>query len=171
VPHLRLRRRRPPRAAGGLLPAAAGFVAIALALTAPGCRRQTPEAAIRALLDDAVAALAARDVTRAARHLSPAYKDTLGRTGQQLRGLAFWVLRRGPVTVILRDTKILVDGETATVTTVAHAFQGRTQIDRLADLVPQGAERFELTIHLAREDGTWKVRALDGDGTNPELAP
>ncbi len=108
-------------------------------------------------------------MSRAVRHLSPDYKDKLSRTNQQMRGLAFWVLRRGPVTVFLRDTKIAVEGETATVTTVAHCFLGREHIDRLSDLIPQGAQRFELTLRFAREGGDWKLRALDGDWTNPDL--
>ena len=143
---------------------------VAALAAAPGCKRETPEAAIRRVLDDGCEALQQRDVARAVRHLSPQYQDKLSRTNQQMRGLAFWVLRRGPVTVFLRDTKIEVDGETATVTTVAHCFLGREHIDRLSDLVPQGAQRFELTLRFVRERGDWKVRALDGDYTNPDLA-
>jgi hypothetical protein len=138
--------------------------------TPPACKRETPEAAVRRVIDDACAALQERDVARAVRHLSRDYKDKLSRTNQQMRGLAFWVLRRGPVTVFLRETKIQVDGETATVTTEAHTFLGHTEINRLGDLIPQGAQKFDLTIKFAREGGDWKVRALDGDWTNPDLA-
>ena len=152
------------------LPAILVALVAALVATAPACKRETPEAAIRRVLDDGCDALQARDVARAVGHLSPGYKDKLARTNQQMRGLAFWVLRRGPVTVFLRDTKIEVEGETATVTTVAHCFLGRTEIKRLGDLIPQGAQRFELTLRLAREKGDWKVRAIDGDYTNPDLA-
>jgi len=157
----------PPRLAVALVIA---LIGAACAAGAPACSRETPEAAIRRILDDACEALQERDVGRAARHLSPSYKDKLSRTSQQMRGLAFWVLRRGPVTVLLRDTRIQVEGEAATVTTVAHAFQGRTEINRLADLVPQGAQRFELTIAFAREGRHWKVRAIDGDWTDPDFA-
>ncbi|MBI5481973.1 MAG: hypothetical protein HY906_24170 [Deltaproteobacteria bacterium] len=146
------------------------LLALAGIATTSACKRETPEAAIRRVLDDGCEALQARDVARAARHLSPDYQDKLSRTNPQMRGLAFWVLRRGPVTVILRDTKIEVEGETATVTTVAHAFLGRSEINRLGDLIPQGAQRFELTVRFAREGGDWKVRAIDGDWTNPDLA-
>jgi hypothetical protein len=142
----------------------------ACATATPGCKRETPEAAVRRILDDACDALQTRDVARAVRHLSPDYKDKLSRTSRQMRGLAFWVLRRGPVTVFLRDTKIEVDGATATVTTVAHSFLGHSEINRLADLIPQGAQRFELTVRFAREGDVWKVRAIDGDWTNPDLA-
>jgi len=139
-------------------PLAAIVLALAALAAAPACRRETPEAAIRRVLDDGCEALQARDVARAVRHLSPDYRDKLSRTNQQMRGLAFWVLRRGPV-----------KGDSATVTTVAHCFLGREHIDRLSDLVPQGAQRFELTLRFAREGGDWKLRALDGDWTNPDL--
>jgi hypothetical protein len=146
------------------------LLAAAGAMATSGCTRETPEAAIRRILDDGCDALQARDVARAVRHLSPDYRDKLSRTNQQMRGLAFWVLRRGPVTVFLRDTKIEVKGDAATVTTTAHAFLGRTEINRLADLVPQGAQRFELTVGFALERGSWKVRAIDGDWTSPDFA-
>jgi hypothetical protein len=149
--------------------AAVTLLATAGAVATPACKRETPEAAIRRVIDDGCAALQERDVARAVRHLSPEYKDKLSRTNQQMRGLAFWVLRRGPVTVFLRDTKIEVAGEAATVTTEAHTFLGRTEINRLADLIPQGAQKFDLTIKFAREGGDWKVRAIDGDYTNPDL--
>jgi hypothetical protein len=151
-------------------PALLFTLAAAVAVAAPACQRETPEVAIRRVIDDACDALQVRDVARAVRHLSPDYKDKLARTNQQMRGLAFWVLRRGPVTVFLRETKIEVDGETATVTTEAHTFLGRTEINRLSDLIPQGAQKFDLTIRFAREGGDWKVRAIDGDWTNPDLA-
>ena len=145
-------------------------IVLLAAATTPACKRETPEAAIRRILDDGYDALQARDVARAVHHLAPDYKDKLSRTNQQMRGLAFWVLRRGPVTVFLRETKIEVEGEAATVTTEAHTFLGRTEINRLGDLIPQGAQKFDLTIKFAREGGDWKVRAIDGNWTNPDLA-
>jgi hypothetical protein len=146
------------------------ILALAALAATPACKRETPEAAIRRVLDDGCEALQQRDVARAVRHLHAEYKDKLSRTNQQMRGLAFWVLRRGPVTVFLRDTKIEVEGDSAKVTTVAHCFLGHEKIDRLADLVPQGAQRFELTLRFERDGGDWKIRAIDGDWTNPDLA-
>jgi len=148
----------------------AAILLLLAAAAVSACTRETPEAAIRRVLDDGCDALQQRDVARAVRHLSDGYKDKLSRTNQQMRGLAFWVLRRGPVTVFLRDTKIEVEGDTATVTTVAHCFLGREHVDRLADLIPQGAQRFELTLRFAREGRAWKIKAIDGDYTNPDLA-
>jgi hypothetical protein len=49
-----------------------------------------------------------------------------------------------------------------------HSFPTRRSSD--LDLVPQGAQRFELTLRFAREGGDWKIRAIDGDWTNPDLA-
>ena len=131
---------------------------------ASGCHVDTPEAAIRRVLDDAVAAIHARDVDRAARHLSPTYRDSVGRTAREVQQLGFFVLKRGPVYVLLRDTAVEVDGATARVTTTAYAVQGRPAVRKLRDLAPQDAERLELTLRFAREDGRWRVRAIDGDG-------
>jgi len=140
------------------------MVTLACMLTASGCHEDTPEKAIRRVLDDAVAAIHARDVDRAARHLSPTYRDRLGRTAREVRQLGFFVLRRGPVYVHLRDTNIEVEGAIARVTTTAYAVQGQPEMRKLGDLVPRDAERLELTLRLALEAGRWRVRAIDGDG-------
>jgi hypothetical protein len=66
--------------------------------------------------------------------------------------------------VHLRDTRVEVDGATARVTTTAYAVQGQPEVRQLRDLVPQDADRLELTLRFAREDGRWRVRAIDGDG-------
>lgn len=141
-------------------------MALVIVLGAAGCRSETPEAAIRGVLADGVAAIHARDVDRAARHLSTTYRDRAGRTGTEMRQLAFFALRRGPVYLVLGDTKVEVelDGRAARVTTTVYAVQGRPEVRRLGDLLPQDADRLELTLTFALENGRWKVRAIDGDG-------
>jgi hypothetical protein len=134
-----------------------------LLCAAVGCRDDGPEAAVRRVLDDGVAAIHARDVNRAARHLSPGYRDRLGRTAREVRQGAFFLLRRGPVYVLLRDTTVEVTGSTARVTTTAYAVQGQPEVRKLRDLVPREADRLELTLRFALEDGRWRVRAIDGD--------
>ena len=129
-----------------------------------GCHEDTPEAAVRRVLDEGVAAIHARDLERAARHLSPAYRDRFGNTATEIRQLAFALLWRGPVYVVLRDTKIEVDGATARVTMTAYAVQGQPELRKLSDLIPRDAERFELTLTFALEDGRWRLRAVDGEG-------
>jgi hypothetical protein len=145
---------------------AAALVAVLGLLGAPGCHEETPEAAIRRVLADGVAAIHARDVDRAGRHLSPEYGDRAGRTATEIRQLAFFALKRGPVYVVLGDTSVEVElgGDRARVTTTAYAVQGRPEVKRPRDLLPQDAERLELTLRFAREDGRWRVRAIDGDG-------
>ncbi len=141
-------------------------VTLVLVLAAAGCHKETPEAAIRGVLADGVAAIHARDVDRAARHLSLTYHDAAGRSGTEMRQLAFFALKRGPVYVVLADTKVEVelDGQRARVTTTAYVAQGRPEVKKLGDLVPQDADRLELTLTFALEHGRWKVRAIDGDG-------
>ena len=138
-------------------------LAAVIALTS-GCHEDTPEAAVRRVLDDGVAAIHARDLDRAARHLSPAYRDRFGNTASDIRQLAFALLGRGPVYVLLRETKVEVDGATARVTTTAYAVQGQPQLRRLGDLVPRDADRLDLTLTFALEDGRWRLRAVDGEG-------
>ena len=139
-------------------------VPLTLLCVLSGCKPETPEAAIRGVLADGVAAIHARDLDRAARHLSPAYRDRFGNRASEIRQLAFATLWRGPVYVLLRDTHVEVDGATARVTTTAYAVQGQPELRRLADLVPRDAERLELTLTFALEDGRWRLRAVDGDG-------
>ena len=139
-------------------------VLVAVIALAGGCHEDTPEAAVRRVLDDGVAALHARDVARAARHLSPAYRDRFGNTATEIRQLAAFTLGRGPVYVLLRDTKIEVEGTSARVTTTAYAVQGQPEVRRLGDLVPRDADRLELTLTFALEGGRWRLRAVDGEG-------
>jgi hypothetical protein len=140
------------------------LVIVCLGLLLSGCHEDSPEAAVRRVLDDAVAAVHARDLDRAARHLSPAYRDRSGRTASDVRQIATALVWRGPLYLLLRDTQVEVDGATARVTTTAYAVQGQPELTRLRDLIPRDAERFELTLELALEDGRWRLRSVDGDG-------
>ena len=142
------------------------FVLAMVCGLASGCRKETPEAAIRGVLADGVAAIHARDVDRAVRHLSLHYQDRAGRTATDMRQLAFFALKRGPVYVVLGDTRVDVDldGKSARVQTTAYAIQGRPEVRKLADLVPQDADRLDLTVGFVLENARWKVRAIDGDG-------
>jgi hypothetical protein len=146
---------------------AAVLALVLLLAPSTGCRRETPEAAVRALLDDSVDALEKQDLKRATSHLSSQYKDLMGRTPQQLSAIALFALRRGPVYVLLRDTEVAVDGDLAKVKTTAYAVQRKPEIKALADMIPQHADRFDLRLLVAREGSTWRVRSIDGDNVNP----
>jgi hypothetical protein len=148
-------------------------VALALAtsaFTAPACQHETPEAAIRRVLGDAVGAMERQDVKAATAHLSSQYRDRMGRDARQVSAIALFALRRGPVYVLLRDTTIEVDDDVAKVATVAYAFQRKPDPKELRDLVPTHADRFELKLLLAREGSAWRVRSIDGDGISPDWA-
>jgi hypothetical protein len=148
--------------------AVVAVLAALLALAAPACRKETPEAAVRRVLDDAVSALERQDLKRATSHLSSEYQDRMGRNARQVSGIAFVALRRGPVFVLLRDTKVEVDGGVAKVSTTAYAVQRKAQVTKLADLVPEHADRFDLRLVLALEGSDWRVRSIDGDNISPE---
>lgn len=151
--------------------AARSFVFIwCVALVALGaCAREDDQTAILKVLDEGVAGLEERDVARAKKTLSENYKDKLGRSRQSMSQLAFLATQRGPIAISLRNIQIAVDGDAATVTLHALALQGGAELleaKALKDLLPTRGRDFALTIALAREDGGWKVTAIDGDGVS-----
>ena len=81
-----------------------------------------------------------------------------------MKRIAFFVLQRGPVRAVLRDVKIEVKGSNATATFVAVALQGNAKIKKLTDVMPTGGRQLELTVSFFKEDGTWRVMAIEGDG-------
>jgi hypothetical protein len=158
--------RRPsisPRALRRL--ARTGVVALVacVALAATACRdKETPEAKIKKVLDEGVAALEARDASRAADVLSDEYGDKKGRDKQKLKQLAFFALQQGPVLVATQSADIQVDGARATVAMKVLAVQGNAELKTAADLLPSNARAFDLTLTLVKEGSDWKVKAIDG---------
>jgi len=133
------------------------------------CEREDDQTAILKVLDEGVAGLEERDVARAKKTLSENYKDKLGRSRQTMSQLAFLATQRGPIAISLRDIQVVIDGDAATVTMHALALQSGAELleaKALKDLLPTRGRDFALTISLAREDGGWKVTAIDGDGVS-----
>lgn len=124
--------------------------------------KETPEAQIRKLLDDGAAALEARDAARAAETLSESYRDGAGRTKDKLKGLAFFALQQGPVLVSMQTVDIAVDGARARVTMKVLAIQGSPELKTAKDLLPTNARSFDLTLTMVKDDGDWRVAAIDG---------
>ena len=81
-----------------------------------------------------------------------------------MKRIAFFVLRQGPIHVALRDVKIVVSADHATATFAAMALQGNASIETLTDVLPTGARRLDMTVRFFKEDGTWRVIAIEGDG-------
>lgn len=140
---------------------------LSLSVVATACKdRTTPEAKIQKVIDDGVAALEAGDNGAAADLLHDDYLDSRGRDRRKLKQLAFVLLRRGPVGVVVRDVKIVVGekGDTAEAEFDAFAIQGKAEIEKLGDLVPQNAREFHVKLKLKLDGSDWLVTSLEGDG-------
>lgn len=139
-------------------------VVVAALLFASCAEPETPEQRIRAALVDAARALEKADVGAAGDLLSDAYADPSQRTKQQMKGLALFALRRGPVAIALQDVVVQVDGDRAKATVDAYAVQGAAEVQTPRDLLPQRARKFALTTTWARERGVWRITSIDGIG-------
>jgi hypothetical protein len=144
------------------------IVVVAFLFAAACAKPATPEEQVRAALGDAARALEKGDVGAAGDALSDDYADGARRTKQQMKGLALFALRRGPVAIVLQDVVVRVDGDRATATTKAFAVQGAAEVQTPRDLLPQRAREFPLTTTWAREGGAWRITAIDGDGARAE---
>jgi hypothetical protein len=127
--------------------------------------KQTPEQQIRALLDQGVKALEEKDVAAAAELLSESYQDKSGRDRQRMKGIAFVVLRRGPVRLEISDEVIEVEpgGQRAKVSAKVRALQTASEPETVGDLMPRG-QAVDVEIHLVKEGDDWLVTAIEGDG-------
>lgn len=152
--------RRPSALALGL------SLVVGLLVALAGCsEKQTPEQQIRAVLEEGVKALEAKDIGAAGDLLSDSYKDASGRDKKRMKGIAFVVLRRGAVRVALSDEVIEVEpsGARAKVSAKVRALQTTGAPETVGDLVPRG-RAVDVELHLVKEDGEWRVTAINGDG-------
>ena len=131
-------------------------------LLAAACAKESPEAKIRRALDDAVAALAAKDAKGAGAVLADDYADTGKRSKTDLVRLAFFALQRGPVFVRLNSVETDVMGDTAATRLEVLAVQGAPEVKSAADLLATNARTFELTLAWKRDGGDWQVTRIDG---------
>ncbi|MCC7070940.1 MAG: hypothetical protein IT383_06445 [Deltaproteobacteria bacterium] len=141
------------------LPTAIAFVCVIL-LSA--CARETPEAKMRRALDDAVAALAAKDIKGAGAILADDFTDGAKRTKKDLTRLGFLALQRGPVFVRLQSVSTEVEGARATTELTVLAVQGAPEIKSAADLLDTNARTLELTLRWRKDGGDWQVTHVEG---------
>ncbi len=152
------RSRTPREALRVTLAACAVLVATLLC----ACSRETPEAKMRRALDEAVAALAAKDAKGAGAILADDYADGAKRTKKDLVRLGFFALQRGPVFVRLQGVTTTVEGERATSEVTVLAVQGAPEVASAADLLDTNARTFELTLTWRDDGGAWRVTRVDG---------
>ena len=140
-------------------------VVVGLALSVGACtKKSSDEEQIRAALHEGAAALNASDSARAAEILSEAYVDANGRKRDQMKKLAFQLLRRERLLVSLADVSTTIDGDDAAAVVTALVLASPPEVMTIADLVPENAKSLHLDIRLKRAEGSWKVTAIDGDG-------
>lgn len=148
-------------------PALRTFVVLALTFVVVSslgaCAKESPEAKVRAVLALGEERLEARDLS-VLDLVDEAYRDDQGRTREQMKLIALAVTRRGPLSIVMRDTQVTVTGDTARATTTAYALQGQGEGAALTDVIPQNAKAFALEIELALRDDEWKVTAVNGAG-------
>ncbi len=124
-------------------------------------RPEDPEAQIRALLEEVVAAAERRDLGGILTHVSEGFRGQ-GMNRDQLKGLLFVELRRGAWRkVVLYQTEIALapDQRRAQVDTLALLAAGE-QVKSLTDLVPTSGDQYRFRLELAREeDGVWRTTA------------
>lgn len=132
------------------------------AVLCAACARESPEARIRRSLDDAVAALAAKDAKGAGAALADDYADAGKRAKKDLVRLAFFAVQRGPVFVRLQSVDTEVRGETASTRLEVLAVQGAPEIKSAADLLATNARTFQLTLSWRKDGADWRVTRIDG---------
>lgn len=142
------------------------FVAwLFVAILGSCAQERSPEQQIADVLTEGTRALEAQSVADAAALLADGYRDGRGRDKRAMKQLAFYLLRQGPLSLALTGTKISIDpgGALATVTTRVSALQSDGAPERVGDLLPRGRS-VEVVLHFSRQDGLWRVTAIEGDG-------
>jgi hypothetical protein len=131
--------------------------AFAAALALAGCAPAgTPEDAVRALVDEAVAAAEARDASALKDFVADDYADLRGRDASAIRALLHgWLVAHPSVNLLARVDSIELEGTElarveVTVGLLGREAKGESGWDLAADV-----ERLEL--RLARDGGDWRV--------------
>lgn len=155
--------RRTPLAPRVLLALSALFVVV---VTLAACTREvSAEEQIKARLAEGVKALEEKDVKRAGALLAEGYKDSNGRDHRQMKALAFFVLRSGPVRISLSDEQIEVEesGTRAKASMKVTALQTTGAPTTVGDLMPRG-RAVPVQLDLVKSDDEWLITAIEGDG-------
>lgn len=131
-------------------------LAILSAVALGACRKDTDEQKIHKILDAGVAALEAGEVKDAMEFVADDYADDAGMDKQSIRGmLAGYVLRGNRITIVRRDEKVTVEGDTATATVDTALFQGDRS--KMKGVLPERSGTYRFTISFAKRDGEWLI--------------
>jgi len=137
------------------------LVALAAAVLVAACGRpETPEEAIRAMVEAAEQAAEGRDASGLVALVADEYRDGSGNDAEGIRRyLRGYLLAHQSVHLVTRIEEIeLVGNELARV----HATVGMLGREAAADSpLELAGEVLELELRLALEDGEWKVTRAD----------
>ncbi|MDP2343584.1 MAG: hypothetical protein Q8O67_21675 [Deltaproteobacteria bacterium] len=139
-------------------------VVVALILGTLGCKKEPAEQQIRALLEEGAAGINANDSGRALGVLDDTYLDGAGRKRDQMKQLAFIVMKRERVLVAMPEIAITVDGDDATALVTALTLLSPPEVMTVADLVPTNTNTMRVEVKLHATGGKWKITGIRGDG-------
>jgi hypothetical protein len=131
-------------------------LAIIALIAMHGCSRTTDEAAIRAALDDMMAAVEAKQPKRLIEYVAPTFQgpDALDRDG--VRGImAYQFVRNGNIKVFLTAVRITVNGQGAT-TRFNATLAGATNIGS-GGLMPERLQHYEVELEWWKDKQQWSV--------------
>lgn len=132
-------------------------IAILSAVAFASCRKDSDEAKIYKALDAGVAAIEAGQVGDAMDFVAEDYADDQGNDKAGIRGyLAGYMLRGNRLTIVRRDEKVVVDGNTATATLDTALFQGDRA--KMKGVLPERSGTYRFTISWKKNaDGDWLI--------------
>ena len=132
-------------------------------------KSQTPTEQVTAFIHKGVKALEENQLGDAVSLISDTYEDAYGRDKGKMKRMAFFVLRRGSVTLFVEKIQIRFQDNDALVDCELIGLQGLHQIKDIKDILPQHAKRFKLQLVVTQEGDQWKLRSMNGDGFHSTL--
>ena len=142
-----------------------GPLFILVTLVSLGCKdKQSPEDRVRAAIAAGVAAIEANDMSAIDDLIHDDYGDPAGRDKRKLKAMAFVMLRRGPVHLLVRDIQIKIDGHLAHTSFIAFALQGKENPESIKELLPQRGDKLEVEATFQDDGDGYQLKTLAGDG-------
>ncbi len=132
-------------------------VMLTLLIFVMGCSKTSDEAAIRAVVANAVEAAEAKDVSGFMKLISKDYKDDSGNDYNAVKGiLLYQFFRSDNVLVFVRGLDVEIKADKAVVNAKAVLARG-ADIKAIKDVPPEAASAMSFSVVLKREDGRWKT--------------
>jgi hypothetical protein len=132
------------------------LLALAAILAVFGCKKDSDEDRIRAVVHGAIEAANKKSPSGVVENAAPSFKGPSGADTQEVkRILAGYFLSAGWLHVFERELTVSVDGDRGTARLVAVIARG-PEIKKIEDVVPSNAATFVFDLELAKV-GAWKL--------------